>query len=104
MILLVSGHVATKMQLMLARLARRWNIKVLNGQMKKQRSTFMINLNDQTSIFLYLEKWNIMGSTVECSEKLKSILRRIQRKSKKSNGENPYQQMKFDEWKEKIRR
>ena len=52
MIQLVSGHVAIMMLLMDVVHAQKWSTSHLNGQMKKQRNTSMINLEDQTLIDL----------------------------------------------------
>ena len=79
---LVNGLAVVKMQLMDAHRVLRWNIKAQNGQMKRLRNTFMISQDDLIRINHYLEKWKFMVNFVEYSEKLKTMNRNFQKKSK----------------------
>lgn len=52
MILLECGHVVEMMQLMAAVLVLKWNISLLNGLMKRLKSTFTISQDDLIHINL----------------------------------------------------
>jgi hypothetical protein len=68
MIQLDNGLAVVKTLLMDALLAQKWITRVLNGQMRKPRSTSMTNHEDLILTSLFIKRWRSMESTMDSLE------------------------------------